>query len=59
MTTNYKPSGFFRRSLDAFIDARQRQANAIVAAQLLKMDEATLTSHGYDRRELQRRARSF
>jgi hypothetical protein len=54
--TTIKPHGFLRRSLDAFIAARQREAERYVSRTLLAYDDRTLTAHGYDRHELERRA---
>lgn len=55
--TTIKSTGFLRRSLNAFIAARERQAERYVSRTLLAFDDHTLKSHGYDRRELERRAR--
>lgn len=56
MTTTLKSRGFLRRSLDAFIAAREREAERYVSQVLLGFDDETLTSRGYDRNELERRA---
>lgn len=50
--TNPKPHGFFRRSLDAFIAARERQAKVYVSRTLLSLDDATLSAYGYKRSDL-------
>lgn len=56
MTTTLKSRGFLRRSLDAFIAAREREAERAVTQVLLGFDDETLRSRGYDRNELERRA---
>ena len=47
--------GFFRSAFDAFVAAREREAAAYVNGALLMLDDETLTSNGYNRRDLQRR----
>lgn len=54
--SNSKSHGFFRRGLDAFIAARERQASAYVSRTLLSLDDATLTAHGYTRGDLVKKA---
>ncbi|MEQ1950402.1 hypothetical protein [Mesorhizobium sp. CN2-181] len=53
MTTR---TGFFRSALDAFVRAREKQADRYVAAALLDLDDETLLSYGYNRAELRKRA---
>lgn len=55
MTTTFKPHGFLRRSLDAFIAAREREAERYVSRVLLGFDDETLRASGYDRKDLERR----
>lgn len=55
MTTRI--SSFLRRSLDAFIAAREREAEIYVSRTLLSLDDKTLKAHGYDRAALKRAAR--
>lgn len=57
MTTTRNPRGFFRGVLDAFIAARQREADKYLSRTLLSYDEKTLRAHGYERADLERRAR--
>jgi hypothetical protein len=47
--------GFFRGIVQAYIRARERQAESYVNGTLLMLDDETLRAHGYDRAELQRR----
>lgn len=56
MTT--KP-GFFRSAFDAFMKAREKQAERYVATALLGLDDETLRSRGYNRAELKKRAGSY
>ena len=44
--------GFFSRILDAMINARMREAERQVVAQLLTFDDQTLAALGYNRSEL-------
>lgn len=55
MPTKFKSRGFLRRSLDAFLAAREREAQRYINRALLGLDDETLASRGYDRRELERR----
>ncbi|PSJ64900.1 hypothetical protein [Kumtagia ephedrae] len=55
MTTRAAP-GFFKSALDAFVRARQAQADRYVAGVLLSMDDETLHAGGYDRADLRKRA---
>lgn len=48
-------SGFFRNTINAFLAARERQANQYVNGALLMLDDETLKAAGYDRRELSKR----
>ena len=57
MTTNRRPGGFFRSAVETMIAARQRQADRYVSRTLLAYDEQTLRAHGFDRADLERRAR--
>ncbi|MCO5065407.1 MAG: hypothetical protein M9924_13475 [Rhizobiaceae bacterium] len=52
-----KISSFLRRSLDAFIAAREREAEVYVSRALLSFDDDTLKAHGYDRNTLRKSAR--
>ncbi len=54
-----KKQGFFSRALDAMIDARMREAERQVVAQLLSFDDKTLASLGYERSELEARHNRF
>jgi len=56
MTASNPRPGYLRRALDAFITARERQADRFVSRTLLSMDDATLSAHGYSRGDLERRA---
>lgn len=42
--------------MDAFMAARQREANRYVSSVLLSLDDKTLRSHGYSRSELRKNA---
>ena len=46
-----KKQGFFSRVLNAMIEARTREADRLIAAQLQAMDDRTLRDLGYDRTE--------
>ena len=52
MTTTDRKSGLFRSALDAFMEARQHEANRYVNGVLLSLDDETLRRHGYSRAEL-------
>ena len=52
MTATNRKSGFFRTVLDAFMEARQHEANRYVNGVLLSLDDETLRRHGYSRAEL-------
>lgn len=54
--TKQKLHGLFRRTLDAYIAARERQAQVIVSRTLLSFDDETLKAHGYRRSDLIREA---
>ena len=54
-----RKQGFFSRVLDAMIDARMRDAERQVVAQLLSFDDKTLASLGYERLELEARRNRF
>ena len=56
MTAN--KTGMFRNILNAFVEARQRQAERYVSGVLLSLDDETLKTHGYNRAELSKRATS-
>lgn len=45
---------FFHTALDAVVTARARQAQSYVNGALLMLDDETLASHGYNRKDLQR-----
>jgi hypothetical protein len=55
MTTTKSSPGFFRRSLDAFIAARERQARLHVSRSLSRFSDSELEALGYDRADLVRR----
>lgn len=55
--TTIKPAGFLRRTLNAFFAAREREAELYVSRKLLTLDDHKLKVLGYDRSELERRAR--
>ena len=44
--------GVLRRTYEAMLGARERQARRVVRHHLLALDDATLESLGYDRRSL-------
>lgn len=44
---------FMSSAFDAMVNARTRQANAYVNGALLMLDDNTLKSHGYNRKDLQ------
>lgn len=50
--------GFFAGAFDAFIASREKQAARYVNGALLRLDDATLKTHGYNRRELEKRPSS-
>jgi hypothetical protein len=52
--TNRTHGGFIRRAFDRMVEAREKQARRYVNGYLLSLDDATLASHGIDRRELER-----
>ena len=56
MTT--KP-GFFRSAFDAFVQAREKQAERYVAGALLRLDDETLCARGYNQAELKKRAGAY
>ncbi len=56
MTTK---TGFLRTAFDAFVQARQKQADRYVAGALLGFDDETLRSHGYSRADLRKRAGAY
>ncbi|WP_442583090.1 hypothetical protein ACSBOB_14505 [Mesorhizobium sp. ASY16-5R] len=56
MTTK---TSFFRSAFDAFMQAREKQAERYVASALLGFDDETLRSHGYSRSELRKRAGAY
>lgn len=47
--------GLMGNAFDAMINARSRQANAYVNGALLMLDDTTLKSHGYDRKDLEKK----
>ena len=51
-TVTASKNGFFRSALNAFVEARQREAERYVNGVLLSLDDETLKSHGYNRAEL-------
>lgn len=48
--------GFFSRLGSRLVESRKRQADRIVAAYLLSLDDDTLGRLGYDRADLERRS---
>jgi len=56
MTTT---AGFFRSAFNAFLAARERQADRYVNGALLMLDDETLKAHGYTRAELRNRPHSI
>ena len=56
MTATNRKSGLFRGALDAFMEARQHEANRHVTGVLLSLDDETLRRHGYNRAELSKHA---
>ncbi|MBA5777791.1 hypothetical protein H2509_11715 [Stappia sp. F7233] len=46
--------GLIHKAFNRMITARERQARRYVNGYLLSLDDATLASYGYDRRELER-----
>ena len=56
MTAN--KTGILRNILNAFVEARQREAERYVSGVLLSLDDETLKRHGYNRAELSKRATS-
>jgi hypothetical protein len=56
VTATARKTGFFRRALNALVEARQLEAERYVNGVLLSMDDETLKSRGYSRAELSKRA---
>ncbi|NVK33784.1 MAG: hypothetical protein HWE23_04835 [Rhodobacteraceae bacterium] len=55
MTKTAKTSGnFMSRAFGRMMEARSKQARMCVNSYLLSLDDATLTSHGYKRSEIER-----
>jgi hypothetical protein len=52
-----KSAGFFRRAVDGFVAARERQAMSAVAPYLLSLDDKDLSALGHDRKALEGLAR--
>lgn len=48
-------AGFVRNAMNAFIKARERQADRYVTGALLMLDDETLNARGYNRAELRKR----
>jgi hypothetical protein len=59
MPTTNRLRGLLRRSLDAFIAAREREAELYVNRTLLSFDDETLRLRGYDRKDLERSVRGW
>jgi hypothetical protein len=57
MTTTRNRQGFFRGAIEAFIAARHREADRYLSRTLLSYDDRILREHGYERGDLERRAR--
>jgi hypothetical protein len=55
MATNFARRSFLRTAVEAFIEARQRQASAYVNNVLQSLDDETLRAHGYNRAALKGR----
>ncbi|KZM48509.1 hypothetical protein OA90_20265 [Labrenzia sp. OB1] len=53
-STRIGGNSFMRRALDRMIEARTVQARRYVNGYLLSLDDATLATHGYDRKQLER-----
>lgn len=51
-------AGFVRNAVNAFIRARERQADRYVTGALLMLDDETLKANGYNRAELRKRPHS-
>ena len=49
----------FRRVLNAMVESRQRHAQRQINSYLLDLDDATLTSYGYNREELVRNGTTY
>ena len=58
MTTKAK-KGVFHDAFDAMVNARARQASSYVNGALLMLDDDTLKSYGYERKELLRRPTAY
>jgi hypothetical protein len=56
MTTK---TGFFRYAFNAYLQAREKQAERYVASALLGLDDETLRSYGYNRAELKKRSSAY
>lgn len=56
-TGTKRERGTFSRMFQRMIEARQRQADRMVSAYLLTMDDRTLAQLGYDRAMLEVKAR--
>ena len=54
-----KKQGFFSRMLDKMVEARMREAERLVVAQLLSLDDKTLADLGYERAGLIVRRKNF
>lgn len=52
LTGTAEERGFFSRLLERLVATRRAQADRAVAAYLLSLDDATLTTLGYEREEL-------
>ncbi|MEM8812975.1 MAG: hypothetical protein AAGF59_10190 [Pseudomonadota bacterium] len=53
-TTKPTRPSIFRRVMGAMIEARQREAQRQVNGYLLQLDDKTLATYGYDRKELKK-----
>ncbi len=58
VTSTASKNGFFRSVLNAFVEARQAEAERYVNRVLLSLDDETLKAHGYNRAELSKRGTS-
>ncbi len=58
-TETEKKQGFLSRVFNSMVEARQREAERQVVAQLLSFDDKTLADLGFERSELVVRRTSF
>ncbi len=53
VTVSQRGAGVFRRTFEAMMGSRERQARRVVCQYLLALDDESLDRLGYDRRRLQ------